>query len=165
MLFLRLLAAALALVGVHGVGIILVDGRGRFLLNLRGDRASKPDVAQRRARAVLADRWAILAGGILAGETPEEAALREIREETGHRLQRRLHAVVRVSWPRPVYLYAAGLPAAAEGVSLGEGVEHRFVSLEEVSGLSPRAPLLRPVLRSFAHSRAYRACLREANNE
>jgi len=161
MLFLRLLAAALALAGINGVGIILVDPRGRFLLNLRGRRSSKPDVGQRPARAILAQRWAILGGIIDSGETPQQAAMREIREEIGHPVQR-LHLVVRVSWPRPVYLYAAGLAVPAEDVLLGEGVEHRFVTLDEVSRLSPRAPLLRPVLRAFARTAAYDACLQDA---
>jgi 8-oxo-dGTP pyrophosphatase MutT (NUDIX family) len=161
MLFLRLLAAALALAGVRGVGIILVDARGRFLLNLRGRRSSKPDVGQRLARAVLAQRWAILGGMIDRGETPEHAAFREVREEIGQPVQR-LHLVVRVTWPRPVYLYAAGLAAPAEDVRLGEGVEHRFVTLHDVSRLSPRAPLLRPVLRAFTHTAAYQACLQDA---
>lgn len=161
MLFLRLLAAALSLAGVKGIGVILVDGQGRLLLNLRGRRSSKPDVAQRRARAILARRWSILGGNIEAGESPEHAALREIREETGHP-PRRLHPVVRVSWPRPVYLYGASLPVPSEDVRLGEGVEHRWLALEEVSRLSPRAPLLLPVLRAFADTAAYRACLADA---
>ena len=161
MLFLRLLATGLALASVRGVGIILVDARGRFLLNLRGRRASKPEVGQRRARAILASRWAILGGGILPGETPEQATLREIQEETGHPVQR-VHLVVRASWPRPVYLYAAGLPVPAEEILLGEGVEHRLVTLTEVSRLSPRAPLLRPVLRAFADTAAYQSALQDA---
>jgi 8-oxo-dGTP pyrophosphatase MutT (NUDIX family) len=161
MLFLRLLAAALTLVGVRGVGIILVDDRGRFLLNLRGRRSSKPDVRQRLARSILARRWAILGGMIDPHETPREAALREVQEEIGHPVQR-LHLVVRVSWPRPVYLYAAGLPVPSEDVRLGEGMEHRFVTLDEVSRLSPRAPLLRPVLRAFTRTAAYQACLQDA---
>jgi len=161
MLFLRLLAAALALAGIKGIGIILVDARGRFLLNLRGRRSSKPDVAQRPARAILAERWAILGGIIDSRETPEEAALREVREEIGHPVQR-LHLVVRATWPRPVYLYAAGLAVPPEDVLLGEGVEHRLVTLDEVSRLSPRAPLLRPVLRAFTGTAAYQACLRDA---
>jgi 8-oxo-dGTP pyrophosphatase MutT (NUDIX family) len=161
MLFLRLLAIALALAGVRGVGIILVDDRARFLLNLRGRRSSKPDVRQRLARAVLARRWAILGGMIDSHETPHQAALREAREEIGHPV-RRLHLVVRVSWPRPVHLYAAGLPVPAEDVRLGEGVEHRFVTLDEVSRLSPRAPLLRSVLRAFTRTDTYDACLQDA---
>jgi 8-oxo-dGTP pyrophosphatase MutT (NUDIX family) len=161
MLFLRLLAAALALAGINGVGIILVDDRGRFLLNLRGRRSSKPSVGQRPARTILARRWAILGGLIDSQETPRQTALREIQEEIGHPVQR-IHLVVRVSWPRPVYLYAAGLPVPPEDIRLGEGVEHRFVTLDEVSRLSPRAPLLRPVLRAFAGTDAYHACLRDA---
>ncbi len=151
MLFLRLLAAALALAGINGVGIILVDARSRFLLNLRAD---EPDTT-------LPGRWAILAGSIEPGETPRQAALREVQEEIGHPVQR-VHLVVRVSWPRPVYLYAAGLPVPAEQLRLGEGVAHRFVTLDEVSRLSPRAPFLRLVLRAFAGSAAYQACLRDA---
>lgn len=161
MLFLRLLAHALAIGGIRGVGIILVDSEGRFLVNRRGRLGSKPEVGQRRARALLARRWAILAGGVEPGETPEEAALREIREETG--LQPgRLHPVVRASWPRRVYLYAAGLPVTAEGLILGEGTEHRLVPLDDVARLSPRAPLLPAVLRAFARTPTYRDCLADA---
>ena len=152
MLFLRLLARGLSLAGVKGVGIILVDARGRFLLNLR---VAEPEVA-------LPGRWAILAGAIEPGETPEEAALREVREEIGHPL-RRIHPIVHVSWPRRVYLYGAGLPVAAEDVRLGEGVEHRLLTLEDVTGLSPRAPLLRPVLSAFRRTASYRACLQDAH--
>ena len=161
MLFLRTLAFALALTGVTGVGIILVDGRGRFLLNLRGRRTSKPGVSQRPARTVLARRWAILGGVIDPGETPQQAAQREVREEIGHAVTR-LHLVVRVSWPRPVYLFAAALPVPADNILLGEGVEHRLVTMDEVSALSPRAPLLHPVLRAFAATSAYRASLADA---
>src|SRR3972149_636195 len=83
MLFLRLLAVALAFAGINGVGIILVDERGRFLVNLRASRPAVPaDNRQRPARTFLARRWAILAGAIERGETPQEAALREGREET-----------------------------------------------------------------------------------
>jgi 8-oxo-dGTP pyrophosphatase MutT (NUDIX family) len=150
-LLLRFLAHALSLAGINGVGIILVDSRGRFLLNLRG---SEPDVR-------LPGRWAILAGAIEPPETPEQAALREIREEIGHSVAR-VHLVVSVSWPRPVYLYAAGLPVPPQGIHLGEGIEHRLVTLEEVRTLSPRAPLLGSVLRAFARTAAHQACLQDA---
>src|SRR4030042_4823684 len=99
MLFLRFLATVLALAGVNGVGIILVDARGRFLLNLRGRRSSKPDLRQRLARSILARRWAILGGMIDPHETPHQAALREVREGIGHPAQR-LYLIASVSQPR-----------------------------------------------------------------
>ena len=162
MLFLRLLAVALAFAGIRGVGIILVDERGRFLVNLRASRPAEPkDNAQWPARTFLAGRWAILAGAIEHGETPQETALREIREETGHAVAR-LHPLVRVSWPRTVHLYGAGLTAPLEELHLGEGIEHRLVTPDEVPALHRRVPLLRAVLRAFAGTPAYEACLRDA---
>ncbi len=151
MLPLRLLARALSVFGITGVGIILVDDHGRFLLNLRG---TEPDVRLQR-------RWAILAGTIKHTETPEQATLREIREEIGHPVAH-VHLVVSVSWPRPVYLYAAGLPVPPARLVLGEGTEHRLVTLDEVSRLSPRAPFLGTVLRAFARTHAYEASLHDA---
>src|SRR4030067_58574 len=109
MLFLRALAVALAFAGINGVGIILVDERGRFLVNLRGRRSSKPDVGQRPAPTLLPPR-----------------------------------------------------PGRREELRLGEGIEHRLVTPDEVPALHPRAPLLRAVLRAFAGTRAYEACLRDA---
>jgi 8-oxo-dGTP pyrophosphatase MutT (NUDIX family) len=165
-LLLRSLARLLSLLGIKAVGIILVDGEGRFLVNHRWKRVRKEDTDEfhHPARPFLRGRWAILAGYIERGETPEETALREIEEETGFR-PRRLHLVVRSGWPRPVYLFAAGVPAAAGDLVLGEGQEHRFVTAADVPSLSPRIPLLRPVLRAFARTPAFAACLEDARAE
>ena len=163
MLLLRILALLLSAAGIKAVGIILVDREGRFLMNHRWQRVREEDRDEfhHPARPYLRGRWAILAGYIERGETPEESALREIHEETGFEPER-LHLVVRSTWPRPVYLFAAGVPLAAGELQLGEGQEHRLVTLDEVSGLSPRIPLLRPVFRAFAGTPAYEASLRDA---
>lgn len=165
-MLLPFLARLLSLIGIKAVGIILVDGEGRFLVNHRWKRVRKEDTDEfhHPARPFLRGRWAILAGYIERGETPEETALREIFEETGYRPSR-LHLVVRSGWPRPVYLFAAGVPPAAGDLVLGEGQEHRFVTTEETSTLSPRVPLLRPVLRAFARTPAFEACLADAHVE
>jgi 8-oxo-dGTP pyrophosphatase MutT (NUDIX family) len=163
MLLLRTLAHLLSLLGIKAVGIILVDREGRFLVNHRWKRIRKEhtDEFHHPARPYLRGRWAIIAGYIERGETPEETALREMREETGFEPER-LHLVVRSDWPRPVYLYAAGVPLPADELRVGEGQEHRLVGLDEVSGLSPRVHLLRSVLRAFTRTVAYDACLRDA---
>lgn len=163
MLLLRSLAHVLSLLGIKAVGIILVDREGRFLLNHRWKRIREKDTDEfhHPARPYLRGRWAIIAGYIERGETPKETALREIREETGLEPER-LHLVVRSTWPRPVYLYAAGVPLPADELHLGEGQEHRLVSLDEISRLSPRVHLLHPVLRAFARTAAYQASLQDA---
>jgi len=50
------------------VGIMLIDGSGRIFI---------------ARRAGTADAWQMPQGGIDAGETPRDAALRELKEETG----------------------------------------------------------------------------------
>lgn len=51
-----------------GVGVVLADSEGRVFT---GERSDTPDA------------WQMPQGGIDAGEDPEEAALRELEEETG----------------------------------------------------------------------------------
>jgi putative (di)nucleoside polyphosphate hydrolase len=53
------------------VGVVLTDGQGRVFAGQRADMAEPA--------------WQMPQGGIDAGETPVEAALRELREETGVR--------------------------------------------------------------------------------
>ena len=50
------------------VGILLIDGEGRIFV---GERLDTPDA------------WQMPQGGIDEGETPEQAAVRELAEETG----------------------------------------------------------------------------------
>ena len=161
MLFLRLLAVALACAGIRGVGVILIDGQGRFLVNHRARGVKDRDEFRHPARPYLAGRWAILAGYIERGEEPEETARRELGEEIGH-VPERLHLVVSATWPRTVHLYGAGLTVPLEELRLGEGIEHRLVTLDEAAVLSPRIPLLAPVLCAFAGTPAYEACLQDA---
>jgi 8-oxo-dGTP pyrophosphatase MutT (NUDIX family) len=160
-LYLRFLAQLLSLAGIRAVGVILVDRQGRFLLQQRELELKKDDEFGHPARGYLKGRWAIPAGYIERGETPHAAAVRELREELGVEVE--LRPVVRATWPRPVYLYAAGIGAPLEALKRREAIDQRFVVLGEVSGLSRRIPLLGSVLRSFAATRFYERCRKDAS--
>ncbi len=62
------------------VRILFFDPRGRLLLM----RAHDPDVGDESGRISDTSYWFTIGGGIEPGETPADAALREIAEETGH---------------------------------------------------------------------------------
>ena len=100
--------------------VLLHRGRS-VLLQLRG---SEPDV-------YAAGRWGIFGGHIEAGESPEDAALREMSEELGLHLERPLDLVVRrVDDGRERFFFAAPLAVGLEDIRLGEGDGMALIAIE-----------------------------------
>ncbi|GAB3933658.1 NUDIX hydrolase [Micromonospora vulcania] len=108
--------------------VLLVDPSGAVLLQHRDGNTS-----------VSPNQWSLPGGRIEAGETPEEAARRELREETGLTASE-----LRPLWsdPRPyeegfphdvtVHVYGGTTLAGQEDVVLGEGQAMVFVPRDEV---------------------------------
>lgn len=57
---------------LRGAGVLLIDQRGWILLQLRDANGAYPY------------HWATVGGAVEVGETPEQAARRELAEETGY---------------------------------------------------------------------------------
>lgn len=114
------------------VVIMLVDdGEGHVLLGRRVGWAE--------------GRFSILAGYVAPGETPEEAVLREVHEESGVRAQAPRY-IASQPWPFPASLML-GYEASARRTALdgepvpqeGEMAEVRWFSLDEVREAAPRS--------------------------
>jgi 8-oxo-dGTP diphosphatase len=126
----------------------LVDRNGALLLQLRDDKAPNyPDV------------WGLPGGAIEDGETPVEAAVRELWEETGLRPGGGLRLFARQELPEhnriKSYFYGS-TTARQEDVVLGEGAAMLFIPPAEVLD-RPFTPGSAEMIERFLTSPEYAA--------
>ena len=120
---------------------VILHRDGRVLLQHRDD---KPDIAYPGA-------WAIFGGFIEPGETPEDAARREVEEELGLRLEGSLAPVCHhEDARRERFFYAAALPVAPEALTLQEGQGMALLSRADLDAL-PVVPIHRELLIQHWH--------------
>lgn len=123
---------------VLSVSIFTVNEKGEILLTLRAPE--KPNFP---------NAWEITAGGAIAGENGMEAAVRELREETGFKAKREELQLLRVirepSAFVECYLYKTNLPASAVVLQEGETVAARFVTLARFEELMHTDGIAQPV--------------------
>lgn len=136
--------------------VLLVDREGRLLLQLRGaDAPAAPG------------KWSFPGGGIEPGEAPEEAARRELLEETGllvdgeltlywSGLQESTSATPGlVEWS----LFCAPTSARQEDVILGEGEAMEFIAPADALDLD-LVPTARMLLPEFLAGPVYQRLMR-----
>lgn len=100
-----------------GVGVVVVGDDGRVLVG-------------RRIRAIGPERWQFPQGGIDAGESPLEAALRELEEEIGTR-----NVEVLAELDRPLrYDLPADLHPAPRWAKRYRGQEQRWFAVRLLGG-------------------------------
>jgi len=113
-------------------GVLLVDREGRVLLQHRDQYAP-----------TYPGKWSIIGGAIEGSEAPEQAARRELQEETGlavsHPLQFFHHELVRREVGDTDFIerfnYAAATDARQDDVILGEGEAIEFKTPAEIAVL------------------------------
>ncbi|MEV4626628.1 NUDIX hydrolase [Micromonospora sp. NPDC049523] len=132
-------------------GVLLVDPSGAVLMQLRDEYAPRhPNL------------WGIPGGHVESGETPEQAAHRELLEETGLRVDGPLELFWSGSRPDDNshwYVYCAPTRARQDQVVLGEGAAMVFLSPDEI--LARRmTPGVTEVVRRFLVSPQYHALIR-----
>jgi 8-oxo-dGTP diphosphatase len=124
--------------GLVRVAMVILHREGRVLLQLRD---SDPGV-------YAAGMWGIFGGHVEEGETPEQAAAREIEEELGLRLRYLGLFVRRVDEGRERFIYTARLDVGLSSLSLREGQGMALVSSEQAREM-PLVPVHREVLAKF----------------
>ena len=132
--------------------VFLVDPRGRVLMQHRDANAN-----------VSPNQWGLPGGKIEPGETPDEAARREVLEETGLTVPKVEHlwSGTRPSVSNPdgqveLHVFCAPTDASQEDIVLGEGQAMVFLTPDDALGrdLGVTAQL---VLPRFLESPEYRA--------
>jgi 8-oxo-dGTP pyrophosphatase MutT (NUDIX family) len=143
-------------------GVILVDREGRVLMQLRDDNP----------KIMYPGHWGLTGGAALAGETPDQTAVREVLEETGLQVEGRLEPFRAYYFKEggngrgakptenrsradyEVYVYHAPCETPVEELVCGEGRGLRYFSPEELDEIDV-AYNHREVLGDFFGSPAY----------
>jgi len=144
-------------------GVILVDPEGRVLLQLRDDDPA----------IMYPGHWGITGGAGAKGESPEQTARREVREETGLTLGtiepfKAYYSsetagggrAPRVTVEYELYLYHAPCDTLADAMACGEGRALRFFAPHELPTIDV-AYNHREVLAEFFASPLYPRYLRD----
>ena len=126
--------------------IIFENGKGEFLLYLRDNKPGIP----------FPNHWDLIGGHIEEGETPEEALVREVREELGIELKeynffRTYECTDGDAYPNMKYIYSGKIDIPIEEITLYEGVRPAYFSREEIPDVK-FANILKQIVMDYIES-------------
>ncbi len=109
---------------INCAGIIIENSKGEILLQLRDEKVKD-----------FPNHWVLLGGGLENGESPEQTAKREIKEETGIELGNLKH-FKNFSYRQfnQAFFYKK-MDLDPSEIVLKEGKEIRFFSKKDITGL------------------------------
>jgi 8-oxo-dGTP diphosphatase len=107
--------------------IILENDNGEFLLALRDNKSCIP----------FPNHWALIGGHVEEGETPEEALIREVKEELDieirdYKFYKEFLCLEGDAYENIKYIYTAKINIPVEEITLYEGQYARYFTKEEI---------------------------------
>ena len=110
--------------------IILENDKGEFLLALRDNKPGIP----------YPNHWDLIGGHVEEGETPEEALVREVKEELDIELKeyafyKKYECLRGDAYENIKYIYSGKINLPIEEITLLEGVRPQFFSREEIPNI------------------------------
>jgi 8-oxo-dGTP diphosphatase len=123
--------------------IILENDKGEFLLYLRDN---KPDIP-------FPDHWDLIGGHVEEGETPEEALIREVKEEIDIDLKdytfyKKYECLTGDAYENIKYIYYGKINLPIEEITLLEGVRSQYFSREEIPDIK-FANILKSIVMNY----------------
>jgi 8-oxo-dGTP diphosphatase len=107
--------------------IILENDKDEFLLYLRDNKPGIP----------FPDHWDLIGGHVEEGETPEEALVREVKEELDIDLKdytfyKKFECLTGDAYENTKYIYTGKINLPIEEITLLEGVRPKYFKREEI---------------------------------
>jgi len=128
--------------------IILENDKGEILLYLRDN---KPDIP-------FPNHWDLIGGHVEEGETPEEALLREVKEEldidlTDYTFYKKYECLTGDAYENIKYIYSGKINLPIEEVTLLEGVRPQYFSKSEIPNVR-FANILKSIVMDYISDRS-----------
>src|ERR1035437_5831658 len=123
--------------------IILENDKGEFLLYLRDNKPGIP----------FPDHWDLIGGHVEEGETPEEALVREFKEELDIDLKeytfyKKYECLTGDAYENVKYIYSGKINLPIEEITLLEGVRAQYFSRAEIPSVK-FANILKSILMDY----------------
>ena len=127
--------------------IIFENGRGEYLLYLRDGKTGIP----------FPHHWDLIGGHVEEGETPEEALIREVKEEIDFDLKdysffKEYLCLEGDAYPNIKYIYSGKIVLPIEEIPLLEGERLQFFTKEEIPDVK-FANILKRIMLDYIESR------------
>ena len=127
--------------------IILENDKGEFLLALRDNKSWIP----------FPDHWDLIGGHVEEGETPEEALIREVKEELDieirdYKFYKEFLCLKGDAFENIKYIYTGKINIPIEEITLYEGQYARYFTKEEITDVK-FANIIKSVVMDYINNK------------